>query len=118
MEVGLHHGRIDPHLTTGGDLVFLGHLHHPPVPFFDHLRPPWPRPVPPRPILRNLFATHPGELAIDPVGAHFPRPRFVAPIAPVLPPEHSQHDFGRRRLATTGLALLATLGQFWWEDEQ
>src|SRR6202011_5116369 len=53
----------------------------------------------------------PGELAIDQIGAHFPRQRFVTPVAHVLQQQHSEYDVRRRRLTATRLALLAAFGQ-------
>jgi len=118
MDIGLHHGRIDPHLTTRCDLAFLCDFHHPPMQLFDHLRPQLTRQVSHCSIIRNLFAADPGEFAIDQIGAHFPRQHFVTPVAHMLQQQHSEHNLGRRRLAPTSLALLAAFGQLLLDDEQ
>ena len=118
MDVGLHHGRIDSHLTTRCDLIFLCDLHHPPMQFLDHLRPQLTRQVSHRPVIWNLLAADPGELAIDQIGAYFPRQHFVTPVTHVLQQQHSEHDLSRRRLASTSLALLAAFGQLLLDDKQ
>ena len=82
--IGLNHGRIDPHLATRCDLVFLGDLHYPPMQLLDYLRPQLTCQVSHRPVIGNLFAADPGELAIDQISPHFPRQHFVTPVAHVL----------------------------------
>ena len=86
--------------------------------FLDHLRPQLTCQVSHRPVIRNLFAADPRELAIDQIGAHLPRERFVTPVAHVLQPQHSEHNLGRRRLAATRLALLTAFGQLLLNQEQ
>src|ERR1700683_4159202 len=98
MDIGLHHSRIDSHPTTRCDLVSLCDLHHPPMQFFNHLRPQLARQISHCPVIRNLFAADPGKLAIDQISAHFPRQHFVAPVAHMLQQQHSEHDLCRRCL--------------------
>ncbi len=86
--------------------------------FFDNLRPQLTRQVSHRPVIRNLFTADPGELAIDQIGAHFPRQYFVTPVAYMLQQQHSEHDLSGRRLAPTSLALPAAFGQLFLNDEK
>jgi hypothetical protein len=77
-----------------------------------------PRQISHRSVIWNLLAADPRELAIDQIGTHLPRQRFVTPIAHVLQQQHTKHDFGWRCLAAARLALLAALGQLFLDDEQ
>ena len=58
-------------------------------------------------LVENLFAAHPGELAVDQIGAHFPRQRFVAPVPHMFQQQHAQHT------TSASVALRPRVLLFW-----
>ena len=61
--------------------------------------------------VRHPTKPHARELAIDQIGAHFPRQYTIAPVAYVFEHQQTEHNFGGSGKTSAGSALGPSLQQ-------
>jgi hypothetical protein len=61
--------------------------------------------------VRSLAGAHPGEVAVDQIGAHLAFEHAIAPVADVLEDQQAQHHLRRGALPASALALGMALAQ-------
>ena len=111
VDVGLYHRGIDAHLAPLDHALVLGDRHHALVDLRDRLRRQRRAPATHRLGIRHFAAAHPGEVAVDQIGAHLPFQGFIAPVADVLERQQAQNHLGRSAAATTAAAVGMTFHQ-------
>src|ERR1017187_3141641 len=111
VDVGLYHGGVHPQFAAADYLLSVGLSDDALVQLLHHRGAQQQSQLADGLGVRRLVHPNARELAIDQIGAHFPRQYAIAPVAYVFEQQQTEHNFGGSGKPTTGAALGPSLEQ-------
>jgi hypothetical protein len=95
VDVGLNHGGVDAHPTTGNDPVLHRNLHHTPVEILNHLGPDHLPEASQCLCIGYLLGADARKCSVHQIGSDFALQYRIAPVADVLEDQKPKHHLSR-----------------------
>jgi hypothetical protein len=108
VNIGLDHGCVDAHPTTGNDPVLRRNLHHTPVEILDHVGPDHLSEPSRSFCIRYLLGADARECSVHQIGPYFALRHRVAPVADGLQDRKPKHHLSRSLSPTPSPAVQPT----------